>query len=199
MKLLHEPEQIRSFIAIELPQNVKNGLAKLLSELGKTRHPFVKWVNPESIHLTLKFLGNIPFKQVAEINSLMEEAVQGTLPFHLEVSELGAFPNPKRPRVLWVSIKGEIDTLLSLQQNIDSALAPLGFAEEKRPFTPHLTLARLRERASPADREIFAELVMSTKFESSYPIDVETISLMRSQLTPEGAIYTRLFALKLQD
>ena len=199
MKLLHEPEQIRSFIAIELPQNVKNGLAKLLSELGKTRHPFVKWVNPESIHLTLKFLGNIPFKQVAEINSQGGDADRRELAFLLEVSELGAFPNPKRPRVLWVSIKGEIDTLLSLQQNIDSALAPLGFAEEKRPFTPHLTLARLRERASPADREIFAELVMSTKFESSYPIDVETISLMRSQLTPEGAIYTRLFALKLQD
>lgn len=195
----HEPEQIRSFIAIELPQNVKTGLAKLLSELGKTRHPFVKWVNPESIHLTLKFLGNIPFKQVAEINRLMEEAVQGTLPFHLEVSELGAFPNLKRPRVLWVSIKGEIDTLLSLQQSIDSALAPLGFAEEKRPFTPHLTLARLRERTSPAERKIFAELVMSTNFESSYPLEVKTISLMRSQLTPEGAIYTRLFALKLQD
>lgn len=195
----HEPEQIRSFIAIELPQNVKNGLAKLLSELGKTRHPFVKWVNSESIHLTLKFLGNIPFKQVAEINRLMEEAVQGTLPFHLEVSELGAFPNLKRPRVLWVSIKGEIDTLLSLQQSIDSALAPLGFTEEKRPFTPHLTLARLRERTSPAERKIFAELVMSTNFESSYPLEVKTISLMRSQLTPEGAIYTRLFALKLQD
>lgn len=195
----HEPEQIRSFIAIELPQNVKNGLAKLLSELGETRHPFVKWVNPESIHLTLKFLGNIPFKQVAEINRLMEEAVQGTLPFHLEVSELGAFPNLKRPRVLWVSIKGEIDTLLSLQQSIDSALAPLGFAEEKRPFTPHLTLARLRERTSPAERKIFAELVMSTNFESSYPLEVKTISLMRSQLLPEGAIYTRLFALKLQD
>lgn len=195
----HEPEQIRSFIAIELPQNVKTGLAKLLSELGKTRHPFVKWVNPESIHLTLKFLGNIPFKQVAEINRLMEEAVQGTLPFHLEVSELGAFPNLKRPRVLWISIKGEIDTLLSLQQSIDSALAPLGFAEEKRPFTPHLTLARLRERTSPAERKIFAELVMSTNFESSYPLEVKTISLMRSQLLPEGAIYTRLFALKLQD
>lgn len=195
----HETEQIRSFVAIELPQNVKTGLAKLLSELGETRHPFVKWVNPESIHLTLKFLGNIPFKQVAEINRLMEEAVQGTLPFHLEVSELGAFPNLKRPRVLWVSIKGEIDTLLSLQQSIDSALAPLGFAEEKRPFTPHLTLARLRERTSPAERKIFAELVMSTNFESSYPLEVKTISLMRSQLLPEGAIYTRLFALKLQD
>ena len=194
----HDNEQIRSFIAIELPQNVKNGLAKLISELEKTEHPFVKWANPEGVHLTLKFLGNIPFKQVDEISKAIEEAAQGVLPFHLEVSGLGAFPNLKQPRVLWVGIKGEIDNLLSLQQNIDSALAPLGFVAEKRPFTPHLTLARLRERASPGERKSFGQLVMSTSFESSCPLDVETISLMRSQLTLEGAIYTRLFAVKLE-
>jgi len=199
VKLPHDTEQIRSFIAIELPQNVKNGLAKLISELARAEHPFVKWVNPESVHLTLKFLGNIPFKQVAEISKAIEEAAQGILPFHLEVSGLGVFPNLKQPRVLWVGIKGEIDNLLKLQQNVDSALAPLGFAEEKRPFTPHLTLARLRERASPAERKSFGELVMSTSFESSYPLEVETVSLMRSQLAPEGAIYTRLFAVKLHE
>jgi len=196
--LPHDNEQIRSFIAIELPQNVKNGLAKLISELEKTEHPFVKWANPEGVHLTLKFLGNIPFKQVDEISKAIQEAAQGVLPSHLEVSGLGAFPNLKQPRVLWVGIKGEIDNLLSLQQNIDSTLAPLGFVAEKRPFTPHLTLARLRERASPGERKSFGQLVMSTSFESSYSLDVETISLMRSQLTLEGAIYTRLFAVKLQ-
>jgi len=197
-KLPHDTEQIRSFIAIELPQNVKHGLAKLISELEKTEHPFVKWANPEGIHLTLKFLGNIPLKQVDEISKAIEKAARGILPFHLEVSGLGAFPNLKQPRVLWVGIKGEIDNLLSFQQNIDSALAPLGFVAEKRPFTPHLTLARLREGASLAERKGFANLVLSTSFESSYPLDVETISFMRSQLTPEGAIYTRLFAVKLQ-
>ena len=196
--MAHNSEQIRSFIAIELPRNVKDGLARLRSELERAEHPFVKWVNPESIHLTLKFLGNIPFKQVAEITKAIEAASKGISPFHLEISGLGAFPNLKQPRVLWVGIKGEIDKLVSLQQNIDLALAPLGFAKEERPFVPHLTLARIREGASPKERKSFGELVMSTSFEISYPFDVEAVSLMRSQLTPAGAIYTRLFMTKLE-
>jgi len=198
VKLPHDSEQIRSFIAIELPQNVKNELAQLRSELERIEHPFIKWVNPESIHLTLKFLGNIPFKQVAEIANAIEQAAKGILPFHLEFSDLGVFPSTKQPRVLWVGIKGEIDNLLNLQRNIDSALAPLGFAEEKRSFTPHLTLARVREGATLADRKNFGGLVLSTSFASSYPLIVETICLMRSQLTPQGAIYTRLVTVKLQ-
>jgi len=194
----HNSEQIRSFIAIELPQNVKDGLARLRGELERAEHPFVKWVNPEAIHLTLKFLGNIPFKQVAEITKAIEEASKGTHPFHLEISGLGGFPNLKQPRVLWVGISGEIDKLLSLQRNIDSALTPLGFAKEERPFVPHLTLARIKERAAPVERKSFGELVMSTSSETSYPFDVAAVSLMRSQLTPAGAIYTRLSATKLE-
>lgn len=196
--MAHNSEQMRSFIAIELPQNVKNGLAQLRSELERAEHPFVKWVNPESIHLTLKFLGNVPFKQVAEITKAIETASKGIPPFHLEISGLGEFPNLKQPRVLWVGIKGEIDKLVSWQQNIDLALASLGFAKEERPFVPHLTLARIRQGASPKERKSFGELVMSTSFEISYPFDVEAVSLMRSQLTLAGAIYTRLFMTKLE-
>ena len=196
--MAHNSEQMRSFIAIELPQNVKNGLAQLRSELERAEHPFVKWVNPESIHLTLKFLGNVPFKQVAEITKAIETASKGIPPFHLEISGLGEFPNLKQPRVLWVGIKGEIDKLVSWQQNIDLALASLGFAKEERPFVPHLTLARIRQGASPKERKSFGELVMSTSFEISYPFDVEAVSLMRSQLTLAGAIYSRLFMTKLE-
>jgi len=196
--LAHNSEQIRSFIAIELPQNVKDGLTRLRGKLETAEHPFVKWVNPESIHLTLKFLGNIPFKQVAEITKAIEAASKGISPFHLEISGLGGFPNLKQPRVLWVGIGGEIDKLVSLQQNIDLALSPLGFAKEERPFVPHLTLARIRQGASPKERKSFGELVMSTSSEASYPFDVEAVSLMRSQLTPSGYIYTSLFMKKLE-
>lgn len=192
------PEQIRSFIAIELPDEVKSGLARLRRELERDEHTFIKWVDTKAIHLTLKFLGNIPSKQVTEITKAIEEAAQGISPFHLEIFELGAFPNLKQPRVLWVGIGGELDKLLGLQRNVDSALAPLGFAKEERSFAPHLTLARIRERASPIERKGFGELVMSANFEIRYCLDVKDISLMRSQLTPGGPIYTRLSVVELK-
>jgi 2'-5' RNA ligase len=188
----HNPEQIRSFIAIELPEEAKKGLARLRKELERDEHRFVKWVVPGGIHLTLKFLGNIPSNRVTEITEAIEEAAQGISPFHLEISGLGAFPSLRQSRVLWVGIGGELDKLSRLQQNIDSALAGLGFAKEERSFVPHLTLARIRQGASPLEKRSFGELVGSTIFEDKYHIKVEAISLMRSQLTPAGAIYTCL-------
>jgi 2'-5' RNA ligase len=186
------PEQIRCFVAIELPSEVKAGLAGLRRELERPEHTFIKWVGPDAIHLTLKFLANIPSKKVTEITKAIEEAAQGISPFHLEISQVGAFPNLKQPRVLWVGIGGELDKLLSLQRRVDSALTPLGFAKEERAFAPHLTIARLRERCSPADRKDFSELVISSKPEIKYYLDVKDVSFMRSELTPRGAIYTRL-------
>jgi 2'-5' RNA ligase len=191
-KVAHNPEQIRSFIAIELPEEAKKGLARLRKELERDEHKFVKWVDPAGIHLTLKFLGNIPSKQVAEITEAMKKASQGISLFHLEISGLGAFPSLRQARVFWVGVGGEMDQLSRLQQNIDSALAALGFAKEQRPFVPHLTLARIREGASPPERRSFGELVGSTVFEDKYPVEVEAVRLMRSQLTPAGAIYTCL-------
>jgi 2'-5' RNA ligase len=191
-KVAHNPEQIRSFIAIELPEEAKKGLARLRRELERDEHKFVKWVDPGGIHLTLKFLGNIPSNRVTEITETMEKATQGISPFHLEISGLGAFPSLRQARVFWVGIGGEMDKLSRLQQNIDSALAALGFAKEERPFVPHLTLARTREGASPPERRSFGELVGSTTFEDKYPVVVEAVRLMRSQLMPAGAIYTCL-------
>ena len=193
----HNPEEIRSFIAIELPEEVREGLARLRNELKRNEHKFVKWVNPDGLHLTLKFLGNIPSKRVTEIINAIEEVTQGVSAFHLEISGLGAFPSLRQARVFWVGIGGEVDKLSKLQQNIDSALAVLGFAKEERPFVPHLTLARLRPGASPLERRSLGELVDSTIFEDKYHIEVEAVSLMRSQLTPAGAVYTRLSAVEL--
>jgi 2'-5' RNA ligase len=186
------PEQIRSFIAIELSEEAKKGLARLRKELERDEHRFVKWVDPGGIHLTLKFLGNIPSKRVTEITEAMGKAAQGISPFHLEISGLGTFPNLKQPRVFWVGVGGELDKLSTLQQNIDLALAALGFTKEERPFVPHLTLARIREGALAPERRGFGELVGSATFEDKYPVEVEAIRLMRSQLTPAGALYTCL-------
>jgi 2'-5' RNA ligase len=193
----HNPEQIRSFVAIELPEEAREGLARLRKELERDEHKFVKWVDPRGVHLTLKFLGNIPSKRVAEITEAIEEAVQGISPFRLEISGLGAFPGLRQARVFWVGIGGEVDKLSNLQQNIDSAFAALGFAKEERSFVPHLTLARIRQGASPPERRSFGELVGSAIFKDKYHVKVEAINLMRSQLTPTGAIYTCLSAVEL--
>ncbi len=190
-------EQIRSFIAIELPQEVKPGLHRLQKELKSPEHTFVKWVAPEGIHLTLKFLGNISPQKVTEITRVMEQASLGVSPFQLEIAEVGAFPNMRQPRVLWLGIRGEVDKLVAWQQRIDNGLAPLGFAKETRPFTPHLTLARLREGVSPRDRRDFGELVMKTPTEVNYKVRVSSLILMRSQLLPGGAVYSRLAEVKL--
>jgi 2'-5' RNA ligase len=196
-KVSYNPEQIRSFIAIELSEEAKKGLARLRKELERDEHRFVKWVDPGGIHLTLKFLGNIPAKRVTEITEAMKKATQGISPFHLEISGLGVFPSLRQARVLWVGVGGEIDKLSRLQQNIDSALAVLGFAKEERPFVPHLTLARIKEGASAPERRSFSELVGSTTFEDRYHVEVGVIRLMRSQLTRAGAIYTCLSVVEL--
>ena len=190
-------EQIRSFIAIELPTELKQELARLESQLKAGNQPWVKWVKPDSIHLTLKFLGNIATDATATITRAIEEATRGIEPFRLEVKELGVFPNLKRVRVAWVGISGQVDKLSLLQKRLESQLTPLGFTAESRPFTPHLTLARLSERASPDEQQGFGRLIASTSFEGG-DIEVKEISLMKSQLTRAGAIYSRISQIELK-
>jgi 2'-5' RNA ligase len=191
-------QKIRSFIAIELPQEVKTGLHRLQDELNLPQHTFVKCVAPEGIHLTLKFLGNISPQKVAEITGVMEQASLGVSPFQLQITEVGAFPTMRQPRVLWVGIKGELDKLTGWQKRIDDGLVPLGFAKETRPFTPHLTLARVRDGCSPGDRRSLGELVMKTPVEFNYALAVNSLNLMKSQLLPGGAVYSRLAEVKLK-
>ena len=192
-------EQVRSFIAIELPDELKLGLTQLEAQLKMSKQPWVKWVDPYSIHLTLKFLGSIAADKISEIIGVIEVATQGIPPFRLEVKDLGVFPSLRRVRVAWVGISGEVDKLSQLQQHLESNLARLGFAPESRPFTPHLTLARLHNRASLDERQSFGQLIATTRFETTYTIKVDAINLMRSQLTREGAIYSQISSVRLMQ
>ncbi len=191
-------EQIRSFIAIELPDELKLELTQLEAQLESDKQPWVKWVDPYSIHLTLKFLGGITVDSTGQITRAMEKAAQGMPHFHLEVKDLGVFPNLKRVQVAWVGVGGEVAKLGQLQQCIESNLVPLGFAPESRPFTPHLTLARLRDRASLEERQRFGQLITDTRFKAACTIEVDAINLMRSQLTREGAIYNQISSVRLK-
>ena len=192
-------EQIRAFIAIEMADAVRASLSSLQGMLRPHQHPYVKWVDPKGIHLTLKFLGNIAQQQVSQIEEAISQASQGVSPFQLQLGGLGAFPSLGRPRVIWVAMTGDIERLVTLQKGIDQALVPLGFAIESRPFTPHLTLGRLRERASPEERKRIGELVMATQSEAATAMKVSEIILMRSRLTPQGAIYSHIAEIELTD
>jgi 2'-5' RNA ligase len=153
-------------------------------------------VDAGGIHLTLKFLGNIDTGLVERITHVMKEAARGIAPFRLEAGGLGAFPNLRRVQVVWVGVGGEMEPLNQLQQRVEAGLKPLGFKPEGRPFKPHLTLGRVRERAVPDDVMALGRLIGEDGFEPC-PIDVDALHLMRSQLTPHGAVYTRLDSVKL--
>jgi 2'-5' RNA ligase len=191
-------EQVRCFIAVELPEEIRAGLSRLQAKLKSGNQFSVKWVDPYSVHLTLKFLGNVNADMTSQITEAMGEAAQGVSPFHLEIKGLGVFPNLRRVQVVWVGVSGEVDKLLQLQKGIESNLARLGFAPEPRAFTPHLTMARVRDQASPDERQRLGELIASTKFEAGYTFPVNAVSLMRSQLTREGAIYSQISSVELR-
>jgi 2'-5' RNA ligase len=188
---------VRSFIAIHLPDDVRAELTSLEYKLKAKGHPFVKWVDPESMHLTLKFLGNVAVDSIPGIVEAISEVSRSHSSFKLQVAGTGVFPNWQRPQVVWVGVGGELDTLNSLQKGLESVLSPLGFPPESRPFSAHLTLGRLRDRVSTDDRRRFAEFAQKVEFKTSLSFDVNAIRLMKSQLTPAGPIYSELAVAKL--
>jgi len=191
-------EQVRSFVAIELPDELKLELGQIQSQLKSGSPAPVKWVDPDSIHLTLKFLGNIAVNRIDAITKAMEEAARAIPPFHLEVKGLGVFPSLKRVQVVWAGIRGDVEKLNQLQRRIESNLAQLGFTPESRPFTSHLTLARVHNQASPDERQRLGQLIADTRFEAVHPVEVDAINLMKSQLTREGAIYSQISSARLK-
>lgn len=190
-------ETIRAFIAIELPAELRQELTRLQAELKVDNRLRIKWVNPNGIHLTLKFLGNIPISDTDRITQAMTDTARLITPFYLKTETLGAFPNLKRAQVVWVGLGGETDKLKQLQQLIETNLTQLGFTAEQRQFKPHLTLARLGSEVSPAERQHLGEFIASTRFDMGERMKVDSINLIRSQLTREGAAYSRISSAEL--
>jgi 2'-5' RNA ligase len=190
--------QIRAFIAIELPSEIKKELGIIQSKLKGSEQDYVKWVDPDGIHLTLKFLGNIAEDRIKDIANAMTASVQGIRSFNLFIEGLGVFPNPNRTQVAWVGLTGELDKLAELHKQLEANLEKLSFATEKRYFSPHLTLARLRNQASLLQRQTFGRLVSETGFESDKAIRITAINLMKSRLAPSGAIYSCLISVPIK-
>ncbi len=118
--------------------------------------------------------------------------------FHLALGGTGVFPNPHRTQIVWVGLSGVLEPLLALQKNIEAEVSPLGYPTEARPFSPHLTLGRVRDYASPGQRQSLGELVTGTHFENSPPFEVTSVSLMKSELSRSGATYTQLASTPLK-
>ena len=192
-------EKIRSFIAIGLPSRLKLELAQLQARLKVDNQPRIKWVNTNGMHLTLKFLGNIGPTMIDPITEAMADATQKIPPFTLDVQQLGVFPSLKRVHVVWVGLGGEVDKMKQLHQLLEANLSRLGFTPEQRPFKPHLTIARLGNEASPDERQRFGEFITDTTSEISQSIKVDSINLIKSQLTREGAIYSRISSTNLLE
>jgi RNA 2',3'-cyclic 3'-phosphodiesterase len=181
-----------------LPESVKAGLKQVEESLKSVDPSCAKWIDPDSIHLTLVFLGNVDINKIESITQSMKKAAQTTPPFNLALDELGAFPDLRRAQVVWVGLQGDLEVLQTLQKRIETNLVPLGFPPENRAFKPHLTLARVREITGPQIRQSLGEKISLNKIESKSIIRVDSISLMRSELTRSGAIYTRLCSVELR-
>lgn len=187
-----EEKPIRAFIAVELPEAVKRAIGALQKKLAVEPAGGIKWVVPGSVHLTLKFLGWVAPERIDEVKAAVARSVEPFAPFELGVVGVGAFPNLKRLNVVWCGLTGDLESLEQLQRVIEEQVSPLGFPTEKRAFSPHLTLARLRDEVAPEARRALAEKLAATKYEPGLAIPVASVSLMQSRLLPDGAVYRRL-------
>jgi 2'-5' RNA ligase len=186
-------ETIRAFIAIPLPESVLDELTALQHRLDR-RVPSrsVRWGRPEGIHLTLKFLGDTPTDRLPEIKRALTAVARHAPPCTFTVGELGCFPNPRRPRVVWVGVQEPTGRLAALQDAIEEVMAPLGYPPEGRGFTPHLTLGRVGRRTSRNDAARVGEIVTETEVGSLGEVPAGHFALIRSVLKPTGAEYTPL-------
>jgi len=175
---------IRSFIAIELDEKTHEHLAQVQDELKKHGGD-IKWVAPSNIHLTLKFLGNVAPDKIDKIKAILDEVAKTHAPFEISLSEVGGFPNLKRPRVIWMGIDKGAEQAAALAGELEKKLTELGFAKESRPFKCHLTLGRVK-KTRPG-------LVLGTeKTRPGLVFSVTHLTLFQSTLTPKGAVYAVL-------
>jgi 2'-5' RNA ligase len=179
---------MRTFIAIEIPEEMKRAIAEVQAQL-KVSGADANWTRPEGIHLTLKFLGEVPEENVSEITAALVSAAEGRGRFHLQAAGTGVFPNEKAPRVVWIGISGELDKLMGLQISVEEQMVRLGFQQEDRRFKPHLTLGRIKHLPSYGSWMHALKGVRDIELPG---FDATAISLMKSELGQTGAVYTEI-------
>ncbi|MBE0478040.1 RNA 2',3'-cyclic phosphodiesterase [Candidatus Aerophobetes bacterium] len=185
---------MRVFIAVELPQQVKKEIAAIQNKITDTTNK-IKWVSPASMHITLKFLGEVQEKRLDKVFDISQGVADKFNPFSVEIKGTGAFPETGNPKVLWVGIKEGSAELARMAAELEKELFKDGFPGERKKWTPHITLGRVKQLK---DTHSIKELIGKEKETSGGKMKVEEIVVLQSQLTPQGAIHTPLkrFSLK---
>ena len=192
---------IRTFVAVELDPRIRQAVIEVQSAVKERlirtlRGVRIQWLRPEAIHLTLKFLGDIDEATLPDLERALAAVMRGMPRFSVQVGGVGAFPDERAPRVLWVGLTDPEQALARLARTVETALEPLGFLREGRPFSPHLTMARIKDRP----REVgvaLGRLNLQEQITPLGPLSVNGLSFMKSELKPTGAEYTRLFEIPL--
>ncbi|MEW6546616.1 MAG: RNA 2',3'-cyclic phosphodiesterase [Bacillota bacterium] len=178
---------MRLFVAVELPASVRQALGELVRYLGSSRAD-VKWVEEENFHLTLKFLGEVDASRLPHLGEALGRAARGVAPFDFQATGTGAFPSRRRPKVIWVGVGRGAAELGHLAGRVDAELAHLGFPRENRPFSPHLTVGRVR---SPHRLDDLVRMLEQASF-ATRDVAVNEIVLFQSVLGRGGPVYTPL-------
>ncbi len=188
------PSLIRCFIAIEFSPALRRYLGSVSQKLANAApERAVSWVKSDSIHLTLKFLGDTPHNIIVKLIESLTHVAAHLAPFALTTTQLGCFPNLRQPRVIWVGLdRDSASHLIELQKAVEAATVPLGFPTEARPFSPHITLGRVRRDVSPAGAARVGEAVKSAGRIEPASDSIQAVILMKSDLQRGGPIYTPL-------
>jgi 2'-5' RNA ligase len=190
-------ETQRLFIAIDLSPDVRGWLEKVRSVLESGMPAgAVRWVDPRGIHITLKFLGEVAVNRIDGVRAAMDQAVADVSPFSLTVEGLGCFPNTARPRVVWAGVRTE-PKLVALQKRLEDFLSAAGFERERRAFSPHLTLGRVKDGMSETVQRKIGAAVESARTETPVEMEAGALCLFRSVLRPTGAEYSALYRAEL--
>jgi len=175
-------------VAVKLDENLR-GLLQQVTEQLKTADPYVRWVKPENLHITLKFLGGVETAKMGEIKESLEKCAKGHASFHLKFAGIDVIPNPRYPRVVYAGLRGGLELLKNLTNDIECGMEALGFAREGRDFLPHLTIGRVKSFKA---KSMLMMKIREFQDREIGNLAVDGVFLMKSELQPHGAIYTEL-------
>ena len=185
---------LRAFIAVEIPHEIQQAIhSQAVSVLRKTTDSLVRWVSPENMHLTLKFLGDVSPTNVDLLTRMLSAEADSAHCFDLQIGGLGSFPSLRKPRVLYIGIQAPAG-LEALQRGVEAASRRLGYESEDRGFSPHLTIGRVRQDASTTDQQKIRQALEKIRIDSLGMARVDSVHLFKSDLRPTGSVYTKLFS-----